>query len=387
MERGLEVLEALAVEDRNTALNLYLVGDLDYVHELPPEVTRDLIEEARRGGKGAGHLHHGPSLTVYFYHLNLRLPVFQGEAGRKLRRALALAVDRASIARDVARGEHLPAFRMVPPGIPGYPAGPLLGSGDLETDIAEARRLVDEVRRERGPIPRLRVLYNTSETHEKIAAAVQALWRTRLGIDVDLANQEWGVFLDSRRGGDFDIARASWIADYPDPATFLDVFRGGSPNNDTGYSSPAYDELLDAAARPLDLAEDRSRRGLIGLLEEGETAETLRARRRPDGSSLLEEVRAALGRLAAAPAPDRAGPAAALRLLLLQAAEEVLMRDAPAVPIFFHAYTQLWPPGLEGLHLNASDYHPPRFLRWAGGLRPAGSRAAELPRFPARTAD
>ena len=385
-ERGLEVLEAFAVEEINTSLNLYLNGDVDYIREVPQEVARELVAESRRPGTSFAHLQHAPSLTLYFYALNNSLDAFQGEAGRKLRRALSLCVDRRSITEDITRSFQIPALRFVPPGIEGYPEAPLIGSGDFETDVREARRLVEEVRREKGTVPRLRILYNTHENHEKIAAAVQSGWRSHLGIDVDLSNQEWGVFLDSRRSGNFDIARASWIADYPDALSFLGLYASTSQNNDTGYRSALFDRIvLEACADPRAFLEDRARRGgLLQAIEASEHFQAIRARARAGGPGLWDALGAALAAFDGAPEAQRPGRALQARLLLFEVAEEILVQDMPAIPIYVYTSTQLRPPELEGLELNALDYHPPKFFRWKDGRRPTGSRLARFPRFSGR---
>jgi oligopeptide transport system substrate-binding protein len=386
-ERGLETIEALAVEEVSTALNLYLTGGVDYVHQLPTELVRELIEESRRPGTAFRHLHHAPALTLYFYAVNSSLEVFSGEAGRKLRRALGLSIDRRAIVDRLVRGGQEPAFRFVPPGMEGYPARPILGSGDFEADAAEARRLVDEVRRERGKIPRLRVLYNSSESHEKIAAAIGSGWRDRLGIEVDLSNQEWGVFLDSRRSGSYEIARASWIADYPDPSTFLEAFTSTSEQNDTRWSSPLYDRIvLEACPRAGEVLGDAARRrDLFAAMEAAPCFPAIRERARAGGGTLWDALRAAAEGLEAAAEAERPARAAAARLLLLETAEEVLVHDLPGIPIFFYASVQLWPPELEGMHLNPSDFHPVKFLRWKGGRRPEGSRLGDFPRLSPRS--
>jgi ABC-type oligopeptide transport system substrate-binding subunit len=209
---------------------------------------------------------------------------------------------------------------------------------------------------------------------------------------VDLANQEWGVFLDSRRNGDFDIARASWIADYPDPHTFLEAFTSASQNNDTGYASPLFDRIvLEACTRTGEvLRSETARRELLAAIEASPAFADIRGRLRPGGSTLWADL------LAAIEAFDRAGDAGpggaagreahvlAARLLLFEAAEEILARDMPAIPVFFYESVQFWPPELEGMELNALDYHPPKFLRWRDGRRPEGSRLADFPRISPR---
>lgn len=73
------------------------------------------------------------------------------------------------------------------------------------------------------------------------------MWQTELGVTVNLSNQDWNVFLKSRKDGDFQIARNGWIADYNDPCSFLDMWYTGGGNNDAQYSNPEYDALIDAA--------------------------------------------------------------------------------------------------------------------------------------------
>ena len=91
------------------------------------------------------------------------------------------------------------------------------------------------------------LLYNTSESHKLLAEAVQEMWRRNLGVQVQLANQEWKVFLDTLDRRDYQVARDNWIADYGDPMTFLELFTTGNGNNVSGYSNPEYDRLIASA--------------------------------------------------------------------------------------------------------------------------------------------
>jgi oligopeptide transport system substrate-binding protein len=102
--------------------------------------------------------------------------------------------------------------------------------------------------------PVLEILYNNSEAHKAIAEVIQQQWK-KLGISVGLKEVAWGVYLDFSHTGKFDVARAGWIGDYPDPNTFLDMFVTDGPNNQTGWSNPIYDELIDAAKSESDPAK------------------------------------------------------------------------------------------------------------------------------------
>lgn len=375
-ERGLEVIEALAVEEQNTALNLYLNGDVDKVRDIPINVVGELIE-ASRSEAGLPHIHSEAQLAVYFYNLNLKHPAFQGGSGRKLRRALALAVDRVGLIETVTRQNQEPAYGMVPPGVPNYPRRPILGSGNLEADFAEARRLIQEVRAERGALPRLKILYNTSENHAKIGAFVQAGWRKVLGLECELTNQEWGVFLESRASGNFDIARMGWIGDYPDANTFLDLYTSGNPNNDPSFKNQFFDRLIQRYAAHIDeVLRDPPQRH--ALLEDVRAHTGTRQRGSEVGADAIVAAIAAFDSADEATRPDAAF---AVRSVLLQVAEQVLMDEAPVIPLYFYTTTQLWPPELQGIHTNLMDTHPPRFLRWRDGQRPTGARYKDFPRL------
>ncbi len=113
-------------------------------------------------------------------------------------------------------------------------------------NVEEAQALLAKAGYPNGEgFPTLELLYNTSEGHQKIAEAVQEMWKTNLGIDITLTNQEWAVFQDTRTQGAFQIAREGWIGDYVDPLTFLDMFRTGGSMNHTNWGSDEYDQLLD----------------------------------------------------------------------------------------------------------------------------------------------
>lgn len=178
-----------------------------------------------------------PYLGTYYYLLNTQRPPFDDV---RVRRALSLAVDRETLARTVMQASVVPAYAITPPGTLGYEP-PSLVSFDPET----ARELLAEAGYPNGEgWPGGELSYNTLEAHRKIAVAVQQMWKEHLNIDIELANQEWKVFLDKLTTMDYDIGRRGWIGDYVDPNNFLDLFLSGGGNNNTGYADPAYDELI-----------------------------------------------------------------------------------------------------------------------------------------------
>jgi oligopeptide transport system substrate-binding protein len=109
-------------------------------------------------------------------------------------------------------------------------------------------------------------MYNTSESHRKIAVALQQMWKDALNIEITLSNQEWKVYLDSVTQMEFDIARRGWIGDYVDPNNFLDLYLTGGGNNNTGFADPRYDEMILKLAPQAKTREER-----FAIFHEAET--------------------------------------------------------------------------------------------------------------------
>jgi ABC-type oligopeptide transport system substrate-binding subunit len=168
--------------------------------------------------------------------------------------------------------------------------------------IAQARKLLAEAGFADGKkFPKLEILYNTDEGHKKIAAAIQQMWRKNLGIDVELRNSEWKVYLDDMSKLRYQIMRRGWIGDYRDPMTFIELMTSWSGNNNTGWSNPAYDALVKKAG---------------------------------------------------------AEPDPAKRLDLLRQAEAILVDELPILPLYFYVSQNAWKETVKGLHANIQDTHP-----------------------------
>jgi oligopeptide transport system substrate-binding protein len=180
-----------------------------------------------------------PYLGTYFYRVNLTKPELKDV---RVRRALALAIDRDAMVRDVTHGGELPAHSFVPPGAAGYH-----GSAFVPSDIPAAKKLLAEAGYPDGKgFPKLEIHYNTDERHKIVAEAIQEMWRKNLGLDVHLVNQEWKVYTDTQRRLDYQIG------DYVDPNSFMDMMLTAGGNNQTGYSNPEYDRLVREAGRTID---------------------------------------------------------------------------------------------------------------------------------------
>ena len=178
-----------------------------------------------------------PYLGTYYYLLNTKRPPVDDV---RVRKALSMAVDRDKLVRTVLQGTAVPAYSITPPDTLGYYPPKL-----FDYDPGEARRLLAEAGYPNGEgWPGIEILYNTQEAHRKIAVAIQQMWKSELGIDVTISNQEWKVYLDAVNQIDFQVARRGWIGDYVDANNFLDLFITDGGNNSTHYSDPAYDDLI-----------------------------------------------------------------------------------------------------------------------------------------------
>ena len=235
----LNVVDVLAIQSEQTALNMYLAGKADWVPAVPTYVIPDLLK--RDDFKPTA------SLIVYFYRINTTREALKD---KRVRQALSMALDRRDVLKITQAGE-VPAFGIVPPGMAGYTSPPTRGF-----DVEAAQKLLADAGYPDGRgMPRLEILYNNNDAHRVIAEVVQDQWKRNLGIQVDLKNQEWASYQDAQRTLQYQVARAGWIGDYADPMTFLDLWQSNNPNNETGWKNPEYDKLLKAALEEPDAAK------------------------------------------------------------------------------------------------------------------------------------
>lgn len=186
-----------------------------------------------------------PYSGVYYYSFNVNREPFTDV---RVRQALAMAVDRAAIVRNVTRAGETPAYHFTIEGIDGY-----VSEARTRLDFDEARRLLAEAGYPGGRgFPPVTLLYNTAENHRVIAEVVQQKWKTELGIDVRLENQEWRVYLDNLQGGRYHLARAGLIMEPFDASQFLKVFTKDSGFNRTGWTDPEYDRLYEDVVNTTD---------------------------------------------------------------------------------------------------------------------------------------
>jgi oligopeptide transport system substrate-binding protein len=287
----LQKVVLLPTDDINTAYKQFLAGDSDWL----PTVPAAQIESAR----SRPEYYASPYLGTYFFRFNVIKPPV---SDLRVRKALSLAVDRESLTRFVTKSGEIPYTGFVPAGLRGY-AG-VTGAG---FDPATAKKLLAEAGYPDGKgFPRVELIYNTSDLHRMITQAVQQMWKEQLGIQVELVNLEWKVYLARQGSLDYQIARAGWIGDYVDPNTFLDLWLPGGGNNQTGWSNKRYDELIGQAACKLAKPDDRMR--------------------------------------------------------TLQEAERILLEDLPVLPLFTYVNKGMLSRRVKGWYPNILDQHPLKYI-------------------------
>lgn len=248
---NLDAIEFAMLDDENTAWQRYEGGEFDFLTPLPQAVVAQMAEEENP------ELVIGTDLATYYYNFNTDIAPLNNA---KVRKALAMAVDRESIVKNVSQGGQTAASGIVPFGIPDETGADFrIASGDFLTyDPTAAKTLLDEGLAEEGMTVddlSMTLLYNTSEGHMKIAQAIQEMWRVNLGVTIDLENVDFQVKLDREKAGDYEISRAGWIGDYVDPLTFIDMWVSDGPYNDANFNNAEYDGYVEIARSSTDQTE------------------------------------------------------------------------------------------------------------------------------------
>ncbi|WP_219592735.1 peptide ABC transporter substrate-binding protein [Aeromonas salmonicida] len=189
-----------------------------------------------------------PLLGTYLYTFNLRRPELQDV---RVRQALAMTIDRHVLTEQVSGQGERPAWSLLP-GMPGYESlGSSLALQDQPTRLAKAAALMAQAGYNSARPFKLTLTYNTSESHKKLALAVAAMWKP-LGVEVSLNNMEWSAYQVAKDSGDFMLVRSFLFGDYVEPSSMLNSFRCQDPQNESGYCNPAFDGLLQQASDTLD---------------------------------------------------------------------------------------------------------------------------------------
>jgi oligopeptide transport system substrate-binding protein len=304
----IERVRYINAESEATEIREYVAGQVDMTSTIP---APDLNRITEKYGK---EIQTAPILGTLYLALNISKSPLRDN--RDLRQALSMAVDRDLLAEHVTVGVT-PAYTFVAKGISGYqPPAYSWSEWPRERQLAYARELFSHAGySEKNPL-HLTLYFNNNESIQRIMIAIAASWKQNLGVVSDLVGDEFRVFLAGRKDRSrWDVARLGWYADYDDPASFLDVFSKNDSQNDPGYMSVQFNNLIDAA------------------------------RVEPD--------------------PDK-------RILLLHRSEEVLLSDYPIIPVYFYTARRLVKPYLGGAEITPLNHTYSKHLFWKG----AGSNLA-----------
>jgi oligopeptide transport system substrate-binding protein len=294
----IDVINFIPTEDRSSAVKRFEAGELDSYDDLPTEQLADL--KAKFGDQ----IRVAPYLGTYYYAVKTDKEPWSNP---KLRRAVSMAIDRDFIAEKVWQNSMFPGYSMVPPGIEGYTTAMADYAEMSQIDREdEAKKILEELGYTPEKPLHMEIRYNTSENHKNTAVAIQEQLKP-LGVEVTLLNTDTKTHYEHlEQKGDYDVARAAWIADYKDPETFLGITRKASGNNYSNYNSPKFEELMDKAAA--------------------------------DGGKPEE------------------------RMKDLAEAERVLVDDLGNIPLLYYSFHNIVSPKLHGFDDNVMDVHPTRFM-------------------------
>lgn len=241
----------------------YEAGNLDSVREVP---LSD-IDRIKADPKLSKELTIAPDLCTYYYGFNTKAPVVDDV---RVRRALSLAVDRQALIDNVLKGGQEPAGWFSRPGLGAAPTRDQYPDLGVKYDPEQAKAILKEYLDEKGLTADkldLTLMFNTHSGHQKIAEAIQQMWKDVLGVNVKLVNQEWKVYLETVKSKDTpQIWRLGWCQDYPDANNFIsDVFRvngssnpadeNGEPYGGINLKDEKFEQLLKQAAVEQDLAK------------------------------------------------------------------------------------------------------------------------------------
>ncbi len=289
----LQEIHFYPIESPDTEERAFRSGQLHLTNKIP----FSKVDTYRQ--KNPEFLRIDPYLGTYLYLVNVTKPILKN---KKVRRALAMAIDRKSLVEKVTLGGEQPAYSFTPPNTGGYTA-----RAQIPTDIEAAKKLLAEAGYPDGKgFPPLEILFNTSENHKIIAEAIQQMWKKHLNIEVGLVNQEFKVFFETQRQLNYQICRSrGWTGDFMDPSTFLEAFITKGSNNYTGWSNLEYDRLITEAAQTGD---------------------------------------------------------SQARFELFQKAEAILLDEAPIIPIYFYTQPYLLHPSVKGWYPVIINNRPYKYV-------------------------
>ena len=256
-------IHGLMIAEATTALNGYQAGQIQVNGTIPSDQIPNLVATDPNFTQEA-------QIGTYYVIFNCDKAPMNDV---RVRKAMAMAIDRKLIVEQVTKGGQIPATGFIPPNLAwsdgtscreldanGMPVEEF-GIEPNSAKIDEAKKLLAEAGFPEGEgFPTLVYLYNTSEGHQKIGEALQEMWKNNLGIEITLENEEWATFQQTRQRGDFDVSRGGWLGDYSDPMTMLDLWTSYSGNNDAQWRweeepiTAPHDKILNPENKAFDEA-------------------------------------------------------------------------------------------------------------------------------------
>ncbi|TVZ39310.1 oligopeptide transport system substrate-binding protein [Alteromonadaceae bacterium 2753L.S.0a.02] len=282
-EVKLEKIIFIPAEDTAATERMFRSGqiDMDYGGQIPSEKIATYQKEA------PDKLVIKPGYASYYYDFNTQRTPFNNV---NVRRAFVYAIDRQKIVERISKAGQIASVNLAPRGENFSPNSP------ISFDPEKARQFLAAAGYPNGEgFPPVTLKYNTYEGHRKVSIALQQMWKEYLGIEVALENQEWKVFLNTRRNHDFDICRDGASSTFADPMDLLAPFSTGHEMNSPDWQNPAFDELVTSAKKELNTEK---------------------------------------------------------RMAILEQAEEILLDQVPVIPIYYYSYSYLISPAVKGMHFG-----------------------------------
>ncbi len=337
-------------DDANNMLANFQNGDWSLIDDVPTNEIANLKTQYPDEFKVAGQI------GTYYVCWNINediLPkganVEDPEAAKdEIRNAISLLFDRNYIVDEVSQGGEVPASSFVAMGLTdadgvtefyknagssdafdGYydvSKDALKGNYDSAIETLKKYYDFDEATGKFTNFPTLTYLYNTSENHKAIGEYLQSALDA-VGITIKLENQEWNTFLNTRKQGNFSIARNGWLADYNDPISFLDMWTSGSGNNDVQFGKGANKDVKHYS---LDLSEY----GIDVKVENGTWAETY--------DVLIAQIKSCTD--------------TETRYKLMHVAEDMLMSTGCICPLYFYTDLFMISKDVQGFFSNPLGY-------------------------------
>lgn len=283
------------IQDRLNSFEQFKEGKLDLVESFPLEKYKWLKENMPNETRVSSYL------GIYYYIINLNLPKFQDV---RVRKALAMLVNREFLTENIAIAGEIPAYSFATPMENYTPAQFSFVSLSPEERLKEAKKLLQEAGYSAAKPLTIKLRYNTSKDHKKVAVAVAKMWKD-VGIEVEVSDLPTSKHYAEIRKGNFEIARAGWIVNFADASNFLQNFLPNSRSNYGGYNNPRYEQRMR------------------------QVAEVIKPK---------------------------------VRAKIMQEAEQIMLDDYATIPLYYYVSRNLVSQHLKGWFPNSPDIHPSRYM-------------------------